>query len=304
MEVNDRFVIRGSTKEKLETFLKNIRESWGVQLHKDYDVRVLPDVGDDEIYSIQLATEEGEEKCDFIFQRNNVYLIAWGEPDKMMIFDDAASNFKKIVEEELDSDPKSKSQGKAPPPTQIVRNGSRERPPIQTSQSGRRYRLSEALNSKIKFDYTKLVEKGGLRRDQVIIGKHALENAVYAFISPFIAEGKAHRNNYVMRISKSSLVLLHTLPESLRNDEIYSQNLKSFFQSLICSIGNLDWIFWIYSRVCDGIQSLVRDGNFLELCGFNILVVLNCRDCWVVLLLENWMTLLPLLRGTIQKFLM
>ncbi|KAK1371147.1 hypothetical protein POM88_037239 [Heracleum sosnowskyi] len=221
MEVNDRFVIRGSTKEKLETFLKNIRESWGVQLHKDYDVRVLPDVGDDEIYSIQLATEEGEEKCDFIFQRNNVYLIAWGEPDKMMIFDDAASNFKKIVEEELDSDPKSKSRVRYPDKKthQKVRKGSRERPPIQTSQSGRRYRLSEALNSKIKFDYMKLVEKGG-RRDQVMIGMQALENALYAFISPFIAEGKAQRNKYVVSISKSSIVLLHTLPESLRNDQI------------------------------------------------------------------------------------
>lgn len=88
-----RFFISNSKKKSLEAFVTNIRQSWGVKLHNDYDVRVFPDEEDDQIYSITLGIKG--KSCDFISQRNNAYYIAWGKPNKMMIFDDAVEIFKK-----------------------------------------------------------------------------------------------------------------------------------------------------------------------------------------------------------------
>lgn len=109
----------------------------------------------------------------------------------------------------------------------MERSRSKTRHPTQISQCGKQFQLSKAIPSGINYDYKNLQTKGRLRHE-IKIGKMALENSLHAFISPFIPEKQANRDQYVDRICKSTTSFLHILPEVVRNDKIFKDVLRIY----------------------------------------------------------------------------
>ena len=65
----------------------------GEKLNEHYEVRGLPDVDNSNINSFQFVDKEGGDPFHLVFSQKNGYYIAWGKPDKMIIFNDAKEWF-------------------------------------------------------------------------------------------------------------------------------------------------------------------------------------------------------------------